>query len=53
MMAQALQLLCEHPDIQEKVRQEILASRNGQHVAYDQLHALPLLDAVCKETLRL
>ncbi|KAI0720771.1 cytochrome P450 [Cerioporus squamosus] len=53
VMAQALQLLCEHPDIQEKVRQEILASRNGQHIAYDQLHALPLLDAVCKETLRL
>ena len=53
MMAQVLQLLCEHPDVQEKVREEILASRNGQDIPYDQLHALPLLDAVCKETLRL
>ncbi|KAI0739058.1 cytochrome P450 [Daedaleopsis nitida] len=53
MMAQVLQLLCEHPDWQEKVRREILDSRNGQHIAYDQLTALPYLDAVCKETLRL
>ena len=52
-MAQVLQLLSERPDWQEKVRQEILAARGGQDVAYDQLHALPLLDAVCKETLRL
>ena len=53
MMAQVLQLLAEHPDVQDKVRQEILASRSGQDIAYDQLSALPLLDAVCKETLRL
>ncbi|RPD55983.1 cytochrome P450 [Lentinus tigrinus ALCF2SS1-6] len=53
VMAQVIQLLCERPDIQEKVRLEILAARNGQDIAYDQLHALPLLDAVCKETLRL
>ena len=53
MMAQVLQLLSEHPDVQDKVRQEILASRSGQDIAYDQLSALPLLDAVCKETLRL
>lgn len=53
MMAQVLQLLAEHPDIQDKVRSEILASRDGQDVAYDQLQSLPYLDAVCKETLRL
>ena len=53
MMAQVLQLLSEHPDAQHKVREEILASRGGQDIAYDQLHALPYLDAVCKETLRL
>ena len=53
MMAQVLELLATHPDIQEKVRSEILASRGGQDVAYDQLQSLPYLDAVCKETLRL
>ena len=53
LMAQVLQLLCEHPDIQDKLRHEILASRNGQDIAYDQLNALPYLDAICKETLRL
>ncbi|KAM5531524.1 hypothetical protein V8D89_010179 [Ganoderma adspersum] len=53
MMAQVLELLAAHPDIQEKVRSEILASRGGQDVAYDQLQSLPYLDAVCKETLRL
>ena len=53
LMAQVLQLLCEHPDIQDKVRREILASRNGQDIAYDQLNALSYLDAICKETLRL
>ena len=52
-MAQVLQLLAEHPDIQVKVRAEILASRGGQDISYDQLQALPYLDAVCKETLRL
>lgn len=53
LMAQVLQLLAEHPDIQDKVRAEILASRGGQDISYDQLQALPYLDAVCKETLRL
>ena len=53
MMSQVLELLAAHTDIQEKVRSEILASRGGQDVAYDQLQLLPYLDAVCKETLRL
>ena len=53
MMAQVLQLLAEHPEWQEKVRKEILTARNGQDITYDQLHELPLLDAICKETLRL
>ncbi|TBU38509.1 cytochrome P450 [Dichomitus squalens] len=53
LMAQVLQLLAEHPDVQQKVRTEIFVSGDGQDVAYDQLQALPYLDAVCKETLRL
>ena len=53
MMAQVLQLLAEHPEWQEKVRKEILTARNGQDITYDQLHEMPLLDAICKETLRL
>ncbi|KAH9941567.1 cytochrome P450 [Epithele typhae] len=56
VMAQILQLLSENPDIQEQVRREILTACDGDpehEISYDRLHALPLLDAVCKETLRL
>ncbi|KAI0631028.1 cytochrome P450 [Trametes polyzona] len=53
VMAQVLQLLAENPEAQKKLREEILDSGNGQYIPYDQLHSLPYLDAVCKETLRL
>ncbi len=54
-LVQTLQLLVTHPDIQDKVRQEIIKAAGGQDrdVPYDQLVDLPLLDAVCRETLRL
>ena len=50
-----LHTLAEHPEAQEKLRQEILdAQQNaGGDVPYDDLIALPYLDAVCRETLRL
>ncbi|KAI0367225.1 cytochrome P450 [Pilatotrama ljubarskyi] len=51
-LARALHVLCEHPVAQSKLRQEILAARDGSDLTYDALHALPYLDAVCKETLR-
>ncbi|OJT08218.1 Cytochrome P450 3A12 [Trametes pubescens] len=47
-----LHLLSQHPDVQEKVREEILAAGDGKDIAYDELVSLPYLDAVCRETLR-
>lgn len=47
--------LAQHPEVQTKLRQEILDAqdaRGGVDVAYDDLVALPYLDAVCRETLR-
>ncbi|KAI0822979.1 cytochrome P450 [Trametes gibbosa] len=53
-MARTLHLLAEHPDVQEKLREELLtATTINRRFDYDQLHALPYLDAVCRETLRL
>ena len=48
-----LQLLAEHEDVQEKLRQEILEASKGEDLEYDALVSLPYLDAVCRETLRL
>ncbi|KAI0648564.1 cytochrome P450 [Trametes meyenii] len=48
-----LSLLAEHPDVQEKLRKEILEASNGEDLDYDALVSLPYLDAVCRETLRL
>lgn len=53
-MARTVQLLAEHPQVQTKLRREIIdAKAGGSHLDYDQLHSLPYLDAVCRETLRL
>lgn len=53
-MARILQLLATHPDVQTKLRREIIdAKAVGRPLDYDQLHNLPYLDAVCRETLRL
>jgi len=49
-------LLCLHPDVQDKLRAELLEARvqnGGQDLEYDELVGLPYLDAVCRETLRL
>ncbi|OBZ67636.1 Docosahexaenoic acid omega-hydroxylase CYP4F3 [Grifola frondosa] len=53
-LAQTLHLLAQHPDVQEKLRKEILeAQENGEDIPYDELTRLPYLDAVCRESLRL
>lgn len=53
-LAHTLQLLAEHPDVQDKMRAEIVqALGGGQEIPYDTLVDLPYLDAVCRETLRL
>ncbi len=46
-------LLAMNPDVQEKLRNEILDAQAGQEVSYDQVMDLPYLDAVTRETLRL
>ncbi|KAL6304705.1 cytochrome P450 monooxygenase [Sparassis latifolia] len=52
-LAQILQLLAQHHDVQDKLRQELLKAGQGDEpFSYDQLMQLPYLDAVCRETLR-
>ncbi|KAJ4474815.1 cytochrome P450 [Lentinula aciculospora] len=55
-MARLLHLFAQHPDYQEKLRQELVEAKHlkdGQDFTYEELVALPYLDAVCRETLRL
>lgn len=52
-LSMALSLIAKHPDVQEKLRKEILEASNGEDLDYDTLVSLPYLDAVCRETLRL
>ncbi|KAF8805218.1 cytochrome P450 [Phlegmacium glaucopus] len=53
-LARILHLLSIHQDVQSKLRQEIVDARNRHgNLEYDELTALPYLDAVCRETLRL
>ncbi|CCM05747.1 uncharacterized protein FIBRA_07979 [Fibroporia radiculosa] len=52
-LSRILQILAEHPDVQEKLRAELLDVHAGEGLSYDDLDQLPLLDGVCRETLRL
>lgn len=54
-LSRILHVLCEHQDIQSKLRHEIWEAQkqHGERLLYDVISQLPLLDAVCKETLRL
>ncbi|KAH9853037.1 cytochrome P450 [Lenzites betulinus] len=55
-LARILLLLAENPDVQERLRAEIVtaveAEGHGDTLDYDPLMALPYLDAVCRETFR-
>ena len=45
-----------HPEIQDKLRQELKEAceeNDSEELTHDQLGALPFLEAVCRETLRL
>lgn len=47
--------LAKNPAAQDRLRQEVLdaqAARGGGDIGYDDLVALPYMDAVCRETLR-
>ncbi|KAF7432814.1 cytochrome P450-dit2 [Pleurotus ostreatus] len=55
-LARMLHILALHPKEQERVRAEVIAARanvNGADFSYDELMALPYLDAVVRESLRL
>ncbi|KAM5533685.1 hypothetical protein V8D89_012652 [Ganoderma adspersum] len=51
--ARLLHLLALHPDIQKRLRAEIVEAQAGEEIGYDRLNDLPFLDSVCRETLRL
>ena len=48
-------VLSERPDIQDKLRAELLQAQDeyGEDIPYDALVSLPYLDAICRESLRL
>ncbi|KAJ7745984.1 cytochrome P450 [Mycena metata] len=53
-LSRALHILAQHPDAQEKLRQEIRSTqRDGVDLSYDEIVSMEYLDAVCRETLRL
>ncbi|KAJ3515520.1 hypothetical protein NMY22_g14433 [Coprinellus aureogranulatus] len=54
-LSRILYVLCERPDMQDKLRHEIREAQkeHGNRLSYDILSQLPLMDAVCRETLRL
>ena len=53
-LARTLFLLAQNQDVQEKLRREVTEARvKYGDLSYDELVALPYLDAVCRETLRL
>ncbi|KAH9941104.1 cytochrome P450 [Epithele typhae] len=53
-LSRILHQLAIHPDVQSKLRAEIVEAQGGDRaeIAYDDLVKLPYLDAVCRETLR-
>ncbi|KAM5541912.1 hypothetical protein V8D89_004222 [Ganoderma adspersum] len=54
-MSRVLHLLAENPEVQDKLRTELVDAREtyGEDIPFDDLMALPYLDAICRETLRL
>jgi cytochrome P450 len=54
-LSRTLYILAENQEAQENLRQEFAEAREeygGENVPFDKLIALPYLDAVCRETLR-
>ncbi|EPS92688.1 hypothetical protein FOMPIDRAFT_82656, partial [Fomitopsis schrenkii] len=52
-LSRLLTILAQHPEHQQKLRQELLESRAADGLAYDELGRLPILDATIREMLRL
>jgi cytochrome P450 len=54
MRSRILHLVASHSEVQDRLREEIKQAYSGKdELTYDELDALPFLDAVCRETLRL
>lgn len=56
-LARIFHQLCLHPDVQQRLREEIIQARddgtgNLRDLDYDEVMELPFLDAVCRETMR-
>lgn len=52
-MTWALIELAQHPEKQDRLRNELLEFNNGEDATYDQLmNEIPYLDAVLRESLR-
>ncbi|KAI0648488.1 cytochrome P450 [Trametes meyenii] len=56
-LARILHLLCLPPEVQQKLREELIQARDDgtgalRDLDYDEVMELPFLDAVCRETLR-
>ena len=52
-LSRILLLLAGHQDVQKRLREELLEARASEGIPYDVLDDLPLLDSICRETLRL
>jgi cytochrome P450 len=52
-LSRALHLLALHQGVQHELRREIRNATSEGDLTYDKLMALPYLEAICKETLRL
>ncbi|KZT73355.1 cytochrome P450 [Daedalea quercina L-15889] len=51
-LSRILHLLAQNPDVQDKLRQELLTAGAANVTTYDDLNHLRYLDSVCRETLR-
>ncbi|GLB42388.1 putative cytochrome P450 family protein [Lyophyllum shimeji] len=55
-LSRILYLLSIHPEAQDRLRAEVTAclkTHGSENIPYDELVALPFMDAICRETLRL
>ncbi|EIW57464.1 cytochrome P450 [Trametes versicolor FP-101664 SS1] len=54
-LARILHLLALHPDVQDKLRAELVEAQAqyGEKMPYNELSQLPYMDAVCRETMRI
>ena len=53
-LARIMYMLATNPEAQDRLRAEVRAAKEQYGtLSYDELEAMPFLDAVCRETLRL